>query len=333
VSKQGRKLQIGTQAYRELIAIIAVLLFLHSITCRDLMAASSEALTISGQAVPFIGVSALGRLFGNASTIPISVASLVMNLIQVPATFLLLSSGTAQENKASNESSLRPRGRLITGCASRWYGRRYDLDRELKNRCRGIRFRQGHKRANGRNREHGAQAFAAEAFTGKLCRTQMRRETSTSGNTRHSAIQVACKICLRKVQGLVAICWSQRNANAFRGGLIALGGNTADRDQNIGLRIVCGSAPAGNRIWDDRKAGCLAQLSFKVTAYVHDLTGLEISCLHINRIQEEHPATIKDAPIAVIQSIDRGIVLIVAANRCQKKLVRLQVMLEDWANA
>ena len=42
-----------------------------------------------------------GRLFGNASTIPISVASLVMNLIQVPATFLLLSSGTAQENKAA----------------------------------------------------------------------------------------------------------------------------------------------------------------------------------------------------------------------------------------
>jgi len=65
------------------------------------MTASSEALTISGPAVPFIGVSVLGRLFGNASTIPISVASLVMNLIQVPATFLLLSSGTAQENKAA----------------------------------------------------------------------------------------------------------------------------------------------------------------------------------------------------------------------------------------
>jgi len=65
------------------------------------MTACSEALTISGPTVPLIGVSVLGRLFGNASTIPISVASLVMNLIQVPATFLLLSSGTAQENKAA----------------------------------------------------------------------------------------------------------------------------------------------------------------------------------------------------------------------------------------
>src|SRR5713101_5333077 len=140
--------------------------------------------------------------------------------------------------------------------------------------------------------------------------TQMRLETSTSGNTRHRAIQVANKICLWKVQSLVGICWSHRNANAFRGGLIALDGDTADRNQDIGLRIVCGSAPAGNRIWDDRKAGCLAHLSFKVTVYIHDLTGLEISSFHIKRVQEEHPATTKDTTIAVIQSIDRGIELV-----------------------
>jgi hypothetical protein len=36
----------------------------------------------------------------------------------------------------------------------------------------------------------------SEALTGRLCHTQMRRETRTSGNTRHSAIQVASKICL-----------------------------------------------------------------------------------------------------------------------------------------
>ena len=64
------------------------------------------------------------------------------------------------------------------------------------------------------------------------------------------------------------------------------------------------------------QSGSLAHLSFKVTVNVHDLTGLKISCLHIKRVQEEHPAAIKDASIAVIQSIDRGIELIVAANRC-----------------
>jgi hypothetical protein len=36
-----------------------------------------------------------------------------------------------------------------------------------------------------------------------------------------------------------------------------------------------------------------------------------------------------DTPIAVVQSIDRGIELIVAANRRQKKLIRLQVVLRD----
>jgi len=53
---------------------------------RDLMTASLRALAIAGPSVPFVGVSVLGHLFGNASAIPISVASLVMNLIQVPAT-------------------------------------------------------------------------------------------------------------------------------------------------------------------------------------------------------------------------------------------------------
>ena len=88
-----------------------------------------------------------------------------------------------------------------------------------------------------------ASGVRSEALTGRLCHTQMRRETSTSGNTRHCAIQVASKICLWKVQNLVGIFRSQRNANTFRGGLVALGGNATHRDQNIGLRIVCGSAP------------------------------------------------------------------------------------------
>jgi hypothetical protein len=52
---------------------------------------------------------------------------------------------------------------------------------------------------------------------------------------------------------------------------------TADGYQNIGLWVVRGSAPAGDRLWNDREAGRLADLSFKVTAYVHDLTGSEVS--------------------------------------------------------
>ena len=37
------------------------------------MTASLQALAIAGPAAPFMGVSVLGHLFGNASAIPISI--------------------------------------------------------------------------------------------------------------------------------------------------------------------------------------------------------------------------------------------------------------------
>jgi malonate transporter and related proteins len=67
---------------------------------RDLMGSSLQALAIGGPAVPFIGVPVLSPLFA-ASTIPISVASLVMNLIEVPVTLILLSAGTGANKVAA----------------------------------------------------------------------------------------------------------------------------------------------------------------------------------------------------------------------------------------
>jgi len=68
---------------------------------RDLMTACLQALAIGGPAVPFVGVPVLGKLFGTASAVPISVASLVMNLIQVPLSLMLLSAGIAAKNAAA----------------------------------------------------------------------------------------------------------------------------------------------------------------------------------------------------------------------------------------
>jgi malonate transporter len=53
------------------------------------------ALTAAAPAVPFVGPAILGDLFGSASAIPISIASLAINLTVVPATLLLLSLGAA----------------------------------------------------------------------------------------------------------------------------------------------------------------------------------------------------------------------------------------------
>ena len=54
------------------------------------------ALTAAAPAVPFVGPAILGDLFGSASAIPISIASLAINLTVVPATLLLLSLNAAE---------------------------------------------------------------------------------------------------------------------------------------------------------------------------------------------------------------------------------------------
>ena len=51
--------------------------------------------------MPFVGGSLLGHLFGTASAIPIWVASLVVNHIQVPPTLMLLSAGLTQRTPLS----------------------------------------------------------------------------------------------------------------------------------------------------------------------------------------------------------------------------------------
>jgi malonate transporter and related proteins len=54
------------------------------------------ALAAAAPAVPFVGPAILGDLFGSASAIPISIASLVINLTVVPATLLFLSLSAAE---------------------------------------------------------------------------------------------------------------------------------------------------------------------------------------------------------------------------------------------
>ncbi|AQS87434.1 transporter [Neoasaia chiangmaiensis NBRC 101099] len=49
------------------------------------------ALAIGGPAVPFVGVSVLGHLFGDQSAIAIAICGLVMNLLQVPISLIALS--------------------------------------------------------------------------------------------------------------------------------------------------------------------------------------------------------------------------------------------------
>ena len=111
----------------------------------------------------------------------------------------------------------------------------------------------------------------------------------------------------------------ERDANAFKSRTVTLRGNAAYGDQYIGLRVVRCGASAGDRIGNDREARCLADFSLKVTINVHDLTGPEISCLHIERVQKKNPPAAKDAPIAIIQSVDCGIGKLLSAGRIHRR--------------
>ena len=80
-----------------IIALYGVVLLLCRWTFRLPMNISAlTALAAAAPAVPFVGPAILGDLFGSASAIPISIASLAINLTVVPATLLLLSVSVAE---------------------------------------------------------------------------------------------------------------------------------------------------------------------------------------------------------------------------------------------
>jgi malonate transporter len=71
-----------------------VLLVCHFLIRLPMSASALAALTASAPAVPFVGPSVLGELFGRTSAIPIAAGSLIINLTVVPVTILLLALGT-----------------------------------------------------------------------------------------------------------------------------------------------------------------------------------------------------------------------------------------------
>lgn len=89
-----------------IVGYVLVYLISYYIFHKSQKNAALLALAISGPAVPFVGVPVLGHLFGDLSTIPIALCSIVMNLFQVPITILILSSGNTDGSKPTFKNSL-----------------------------------------------------------------------------------------------------------------------------------------------------------------------------------------------------------------------------------
>ena len=68
---------------------------------RDLALSTLQALAIGSPAIPFIGVSVLGVLFGPISTSLITISGFAQNLFQLPLCLVLMSIATATDSKTA----------------------------------------------------------------------------------------------------------------------------------------------------------------------------------------------------------------------------------------
>jgi malonate transporter and related proteins len=97
-----------------MVGTYAIVFVIARFICRrNLMTSSLQALAVGGPAVPFVGVPILGQPVGTASAIPISVASLALNLIQVPVTIMLLSVGMGSRKVSAGNSAPTLAGPLV----------------------------------------------------------------------------------------------------------------------------------------------------------------------------------------------------------------------------
>lgn len=73
---------------------------------RELAVAALQALAIGAPSINFVGVPVLGNLFGTMSTVPISAATVVLMVVEVPITMMLLSASAGDNKLATGGGAL-----------------------------------------------------------------------------------------------------------------------------------------------------------------------------------------------------------------------------------
>jgi malonate transporter len=97
------------------VSFFVTLLAAWRIWHQDLGTASLYGLAVGGPSVPFVGTSVLEYLFGAPATIPISVASLALNLVQVPVCLVLLGTTSTAEGNATVPAGDRSADQQVMG--------------------------------------------------------------------------------------------------------------------------------------------------------------------------------------------------------------------------
>ena len=93
---------------------------------------------------------------------------------------------------------------------------------------------------------------------------------------------------------------------------IGFDGGAVDWDEWVGFWEVGGDAAARHVVWDGVEAGYGAGLSFPVAGDGGFLGRFDVSIGHVLWVHECDHAFIFDAAVAVIESVDGGIVLVLS---------------------
>lgn len=94
-----------------------------------------------------------------------------------------------------------------------------------------------------------------------------------------------------------------------------------DGHQRIGLWKIGGQALPGDAVRDQTKIFHHPGFALIVRDQIHPFAFLKFSRLPVERVDENHFSPVEDSAIAVIWSVDGGVVLVMTSNRHQKKLV------------
>jgi len=98
---------------------------------------------------------------------------------------------------------------------------------------------------------------------------------------------------------------------------MALFGEAVNGNKGVGFGEVGGGAAFGEVVGDGEEVGGVTGLVVEVAGDVDGLFALDALGFHVFEVEEEDAAFVVDAAVAVVEAVDGGVELVVAAEGLQ----------------
>ena len=104
---------------------------------------------------------------------------------------------------------------------------------------------------------------------------------------------------------------------------MALFGETVTGNKGVGFGEIGGGVAFGEVVGDGEEVGGGAGLAVEVTGDIDGLFSYNALCLHVFQVEEDDPAFVVNASVAIIESVDGGVELVVTAEGLEEELTGL----------